>query len=230
MKWILVDNSSRTQPVAGSWPDWKEEIADSCSHQCVYCAIPEARYGGLDNYHVDHFRPKSINQFKHLENKITNLYLCCAICNRFKGKDWPGEPRPDLSTPSYPDPSVVDYCTVLAVGDIDDTVSGSKVATKYMVERLYLNRPQLVRERRLARCLSRLQAAVSSCKTVVAALQRRTSDPFVVDLLARISSRSLQVNEVLATALQTAPYKLPEVKKPSRRKAGRLGRKTTRQP
>jgi len=107
LRWKQVDNSARQQPVAGAYTDWKEEIAHDCGHQCVYCAIPEAAFGGIDNFHVEHYRPKSI--FQDLRDTITNLYLACSICNRFKGNDWPAEPPDDHSISCYPDPADHDY-------------------------------------------------------------------------------------------------------------------------
>jgi 5-methylcytosine-specific restriction endonuclease McrA len=103
MNWKLITKDAKNQPVSGVYSDWKELVAQECFYQCVYCAIHEAQFGGIDHYHIDHYRPKSIAEFKHLENNIGNLFYACPICNRFKSNDWPGEP--DLNTPTYPDPS-----------------------------------------------------------------------------------------------------------------------------
>ena len=105
MKWIRICNAERSQPSSGSYREWKPQIARDCSHQCVYCAIIEARFGGIRNFHVEHYRPKSRAEFASLENVITNLYYACAICNGFKGADWPATPKSDHSVPAYPDPA-----------------------------------------------------------------------------------------------------------------------------
>ena len=104
MNWKLVNKDPTTQPKRGTYSDWKEQIAQECYNQCVYCSIHESQFGGINNFHIDHFRPKSI--FKNLENDICNLFYSCPICNRFKSDDWPNEPN--LDTISYPDPSNID--------------------------------------------------------------------------------------------------------------------------
>ena len=126
MKWIKVV-TPRAQPTEGDHRSWKPQIACDCGHRCVYCAISEAQYGGLDNFHVDHFRPKS--RFKELANNIGNLFLACGICNRFKSDDWPAEPCPRNSRPAYPDPSVHDYAMLFAVDARTFVVSGGSVAS-----------------------------------------------------------------------------------------------------
>ena len=56
------------QPTKGKYSDWKEILAEEGFNQCVYCAIPDACFGGIRNFHVEHYRPKS--KFKKLENNI----------------------------------------------------------------------------------------------------------------------------------------------------------------
>jgi hypothetical protein len=147
MIWARVVRAVRHQPAHGSWRDWLEQISRDCGGRCVYCAIPESRYGGIENFHVDHFRPKSVPRFRRLSKSIGNLYLSCAICNRFKGDDWPNDPAADHSVPAYPDPSDCDYNTLFAWDKTTHQLDGKFTASRYVVERLYLNRPQLIRER-----------------------------------------------------------------------------------
>src|SRR5690349_11271873 len=103
MKWPILTGVTRAQPPSGRWHDWKEVISEDCDEKCIYCAIHEGRFGGLRNFHVEHYRPK--DRFPRLENTITNLYLACAVCNVLKCDDWPQEPRGDHSVPAYPDPA-----------------------------------------------------------------------------------------------------------------------------
>src|ERR1051325_1197957 len=145
MKWKRVAEN-RTQPTAGTYADWKTQIANDCHQQCVYCAISESRYGGLDNFHIDHFKPRS--KFEELEQIITNLFLACAICNRFKSNDWPSEPLEDHSHPAYPDPASYDYNDLFEIESETLLIKGKHPATVYVTEKLYLNRPQLIIERR----------------------------------------------------------------------------------
>lgn len=147
MRWPVVENNKRVQPTTGNYKKWKEQVAEACSHSCVYCAISEGRFGGVRNFHVEHYRPKV--EHSRLENVIENLYYACSICNLLKGADWPGNPTPDLDTLAYPDPGDHDFNELLPIDVSTFVVSSEKVAVRYMVERLILNRPQLITERRL---------------------------------------------------------------------------------
>jgi len=146
MEWYKISKENSVQPKVGKPSDWKEMIAVECKHQCVYCALSESRFGGIRNFHVEHYRPKS--KFPHLKNEIKNLFLACSICNTFKGKDWPAEPKEDLSNVSYPDPSKIDYSDLFICIESSGKIKGKYVASKYLTEKLFLNRPQLILERR----------------------------------------------------------------------------------
>ena len=162
MKWFLVDKSASVQPSSGTYKNWKEDLRKEGREQCVYCAIREAHFGGFRNFHVEHYRPRK--HFPSLENTITNLFYCCAICNSFKGSDWPGDLPEDLSEHGYPDPSLVDYSTIVIVDSRSHNVSGSCTAARYSIERLYLNRAQLVLLRRFVAIKSRLHQLVELAK------------------------------------------------------------------
>ncbi len=101
--------------------------------------------GGLRIFHVEHFRPKS--RFPELINDIRNLFYACPICNSYKGNDWPAEPDQDLVC--YPDPSITEYGSLFDIDLYSGSISGNCVASRYLVERIALNRNQLVMERRL---------------------------------------------------------------------------------
>jgi len=144
MAWFRVDKAATAVPAAGSYKSWKGDLRIEGKYQCVYCAIGEPLFGGERNFHVEHYRPKKL--FDDLVNAFSNLFYCCAICNSFKGSDWPEDPLEDLSNSAYPDPSATDYSEVLSVDG--GVVSSQVVAGKYLIERLNLNRAQLVMIRR----------------------------------------------------------------------------------
>ena len=143
MNWKIIIKDPKKQPSKGVYSDWKEQISKECFYQCVYCTIHEAQFGGINNYHIDHYKPKSI--FPKLENDICNLFYACPICNRFKSDDWPNEP--DLSLVCYPDPSKTDYAILFEL-DNDFQINGKYVSSRYLILRLFLNRAQLIMERR----------------------------------------------------------------------------------
>lgn len=171
MKWFKIDKTQTKQPEIGMYNDWKALLADEGRHQCVYCAIPEASFGGIRNFHVEHYRPKSNEEFKHLKNAIANLFYACPVCNTFKGDDWPCSPPDNLSVPCYADPSVVDYNYIfLRTGSLE--IEGANQAARYMVEKLYLNRPQLIQERRQAYLQQRLTMAAEEIGTLFSRLSK----------------------------------------------------------
>ncbi len=152
MKWACLCGKTRQQPASGSWRGWKAHIADECDARCVYCAVHEARFGGIRNFHVEHYRPKA--RFPELENAISNLYLACAICNVLKCDDWPNEPAQDHTVPAYPDPACTDYNELFEMNG-EFTLSSGHLAGQYIIERMMLNRGQLVLERRLSAVVDR---------------------------------------------------------------------------
>lgn len=172
----------------------------------MYCAISESRFGGLRNFHVEHLRPKV--KFPTSENDIRNLYLACAICNVLKCDDWPGEPASDHSLAAYPDPSVVDYNTLFVISPMTYELDSSTVAGKYVIERILLNRAQLILERRLAMMLQLLdefEAWVdASLKDMTTAEMKAT-----VKVLRAISN-------VKTAVLKARPYRDADTKRSSR--------------
>jgi len=183
-------------------------LAVESHYRCVYCAIHEARMGGTRCFHVEHYRPKS--RFAQLENRFENLFYSCPICNVFKGDDWPCEPATDHSTAAYPDPSAIDYSHILSVDKTSMSVSSDRVAGKYMIERLFLNRPQLIRERRLAAIQERARAMRGMAKALVAELATApTLGRLVTGLLAAI----VEVDEMLDELVSDRPYAPKDVQR-----------------
>lgn len=203
-KWKLIKKDPKDQPNTGVYTDWKEQIASECYHQCVYCAINEKPWGGIDHYHIDHFRPKSKPEFKHLENDILNLFYACPVCNRFKSDDWPAEPNLDLI--SYPDPSQVDYSEIFCLDTNSFVLVGLKTASKYIIERLYLNRPQLVYERHESFLMEKEMELIKGITEMI----RKVDD---LELIKRFLEVSSSIREHLHKRESIRPYKLSEIRK-----------------
>lgn len=211
MNWKMP-RRPRTPPKTGRYSEWKQEIAADCHNQCIYCCIPDSRYGGIDNFHVEHYRPKSL--FGDLENSIGNLYLACAICNRFKSDDWPNEPLPDHSAASYPDPHTCDYSTLFSVESGSFSIAGLYVASRYLVERLYLNRPQLLRERRHAQLLNELTLLKEWFNLHIKLLKDSTDIQLLRDTLA-YSKKLADALAFDAEALRAVQYDRAEIRRPN---------------
>lgn len=107
-----------------------------------------------------------------MTNTFSNLFYCCAICNSFKGDDWPNEPSENLSNNAYPDPSLIDYAEFLSVDDVG-RVRSALGSGKYVIERLNLNRAQLQMMRRfialreqISVLMDQIDAAVYQCTDI----------------------------------------------------------------
>lgn len=208
MNWKLVIKDRQKQPKSGTYPDWKEQIAEECFYQCIYCSINEAQFGGIDHYHIEHYKPKSIEKFRTLENDICNLFYSCPICNRFKSNDWPKD-ADDLETICYPNPSEYDYSELFEVNSLDYKVYGSYISTRYMTERLYLNRPQLLYERRESFLKEREGNAIRAIEV----LKEKLNNPEDFSLLEKSLSGIIELTITLQKRSCIRPYKLAEIRK-----------------
>jgi hypothetical protein len=205
MAWRLIPKNKNSQPKTGEYSDWKQQIADECFNQCVYCSIHEQQFGGIDHYHIDHYRPKSRKEFEALRNDILNLFYACPICNRFKREDWPGEPT-DLNNICYPDPSATDYSTLFELNNSLYVITGRYRASTYVIERLYLNRPQLIYERRE----STLKDKEARLTAEITDLSEGIDD---ADTLKSALKLVNAVRQHISKREKIAPYLLSEVRK-----------------
>jgi hypothetical protein len=107
--------------------------------------IHEAHYGGLRNYHVDHFRPKK--HFPHLVLTYANLYYACGLCNTFKGDTWPSSEQLRAGF-EFGDPCKEDlYKKHFHIDKRDGSLRALTKIGQYTKDHLRLNRRQLRRYR-----------------------------------------------------------------------------------
>lgn len=204
MKWKRIPKESASQPDSGNYKAWKQLIADEGFHQCVYCAIPDASLGGLRSFHIEHYKPKS--KFKDLENDINNLFYACPICNTFKSNDWPAEPNKDHSINSYPNPSILDYTDLFNTDPETGTISGKYIASKYIVEKLFLNRSQLIMERRLHYLYAKDEYLREGIQQLCPRIDQLEDKDLVIDLYRRVSSLYNTLNTLKNRLIAIAPY------------------------
>jgi hypothetical protein len=209
MEWKRIPKENSRQPEEGTYSDWKPLLAEEGFHQCVYCAIPEPQFGGIRNFHIEHYKPKSRREFEHLINDIRNLFYACAICNTFKGADWPSDPVHNFSNPSYPDPGNTCYEEIFSREE-GGLIRGRYTAAVYMIEKLYLNRPQLLLERRIAKIFSRFEELQSFLAKVIPMLKDvKDSSGY----MARIASFQNDMIELLVKLRKLPPYKNEDVRR-----------------
>ncbi len=212
MKWPRLIGKPRSQPLQGHWQSWKKLIADHCDGCCIYCAIPEGRFGGIRNFHIEHFRPKV--KYPQFENDISNLYLACSICNVLKCDDWPADPMPDHSAPGYPDPTMTDYNSLFSVNPHSYELESNTTAGKYLVERILLNRFQLILERRLDHTL-RASQDILEWLTHTADIMTKSEERELVKLM--YAMLQVQTKVITSRPYQDSDTKRVSVKKVSNR-------------
>ncbi|MBB1644948.1 HNH endonuclease [Sphingobacterium sp. UME9] len=204
MNWQKIDRNSRIQQ-QGKYNNWKEQIAKDCFHRCVYCSIHESPWGGIDNFHIDHFKPKS--KFSELTNVIYNLYYSCPICNRFKSDDWQNDCIANLDVIGYPDPSEHDFQKLFEIDMTTFKLKGNFKSSRYVINRLYLNRPQLILERREFFLNKKAEILISEFRDLVT--QKNLNRGFLkkyIELSMDLSLLILKRNEI-------SPYRLVDIRK-----------------
>ncbi|HBG62240.1 MAG: hypothetical protein A2266_02595 [Bacteroidetes bacterium RIFOXYA12_FULL_40_10] len=207
MNWKLINKNKNSQPISGSYSDWKEQIAKECFYQCVYCSVHEAQFGGIDHYHIDHFKPKS--KFPGDKENILNLFYACPICNRFKRDDWPGEP--DLNTVSYINPSIIDYTELFSLKNSFE-IEGKYIASNYIIHRLNLNRAQLIIERRESTVRAKeidLREKINSLVITIGEFDSK----YVLSILISITSIYNNLLVLEQKRREVRPYELQDIRR-----------------
>ncbi len=166
--------------------------------------------GRSDAMEIEHFRPGSRPEFKHLEKAWPNLYYSCRLCNGHKGCRWPTEEE-ERHGLRFVDPCAEDpedhfrLCRHSQHGDLC-RVTSSTAAGQYTIERIGLNREQLIQIRRdiahQERCalehLNRIQ---------------QVSSALSMEMQGRDSSReSAGIRENLRQLCDDASKKLEEIR------------------
>ncbi len=133
---------------------FRDEIAEDCTERCVYCDCHENEVGGREAMELDHFRPWSRPEFKHLKNDPTNFLHTCGRCNRLKGANWPStDPNaPHDGVVGFIDPFGCDRRQYFRV-DGDGGLLCRQPPAVYIASLLALDRPllKLLRLRRILR-------------------------------------------------------------------------------
>lgn len=137
---VAPATSSRTKSL-------RQYVAEDFCHCCAYCLLHERLAGGEDNFELDHFKPKSREEFAALVQELLNLYYSCHVCNHYKASTWPAE---ELVSRGYRfvDPCREEFTTHFSA-EPDGTWRPLTPAGEYSAARLRLNRSHLVEVRAL---------------------------------------------------------------------------------
>lgn len=222
MNWKLIDKTNTLQPKPENgtlykefeYRDWKPILAKEGFYQCVYCSISDSKMGGIRIFHVEHYRPKKNKNFNfsHLVNQITNLFYACPICNSFKSNDWYEEEKyKDLDKVHYPNPSEINYATLFEVDD-NGYLTGKNKAGIFLIERLALNRSQLILDRKFNMLLQKWEAIIMKCSSLSDKLMECNqvgSKSFLKDIIEFKTS----VGKLMISLNNSSPYASKDTKK-----------------
>jgi hypothetical protein len=107
--------------------------------------LEEFLAAGLENFELDHFRPRSL--FPDSFGDYYNLYYCCHPCNRIKHDKWP---HSEFASKGI---GLVDLCSDDFQTHYEEAGDGQWIgrtlSAKYTIDALRLNRPHLVELRQL---------------------------------------------------------------------------------
>lgn len=131
--------------------------------RCGYCGVSETSVGG--ELEVDHFHPHAAGG----SDDIENLVYACTACNRFKGDYAPASAAPDSLRLLHPQRDDLG-------AHVEETVHGRLIGLTprgwFHIQRLHLNRPQLVELRHLRNVLQAQKADLSLAKEAESRLRR----------------------------------------------------------
>lgn len=210
MYWHIIDKSKSLQPTKGKYGDWKNLLAEEGSYHCVYCAIKDTRLGGIRNFHVEHYRPKSI--FPDLTNIIFNLFYACPICNVFKSDDW-YDVTGNFEDIFYPDPSTCDYSKLFEL-NCDGKLKGKNKTGVYIVNKLALNRNQLIIDRQFSSLLLAYEDLKNDYREIRNKLMIVNTEASRL-LLQRMIDAFDKVIDKKDAMHEAAPYKLNDTQRPT---------------
>lgn len=112
--------------------DVREHVRVLYDYRCGYCGVRESDAGA--RLTLDHYCPRSLGGM----DEIDNLVYCCHGCNEYKGDYWHEEESQRLLHPLRED------MTAHLAPSEAGRVQGLTARGSVQIERLRLNRPQLI--------------------------------------------------------------------------------------
>lgn len=126
-------------------PEVKKQLAKDFYCCCGYCGDSHHYLGGISNYHIDHFAPKS--KFEHLKDVYGNLVYSCPYCNISKSNKWVGSSAEEwvVDNIGFIDPCAKEYSNHLGRKN-DGSIYYKTQIGQYIYQelRLYLERHKII--------------------------------------------------------------------------------------
>ena len=130
-----ISPSRRCTKTYTNYRSFKPYIAEDFNRRCGYTDCSDFWFGGINNFHIDHFKPwKKNNQLK---SSYSNLVYCCSYVNILKSDD----------EGTYLDPCEVDYNAHFerdSNGNILPRNTSVEANYMYSKLKLYLKRYQII--------------------------------------------------------------------------------------
>jgi hypothetical protein len=140
----------------------RAQVRDRFNARCAYCGVHEDAVGATLT--VDHHRPLG----RAGTDEAENLVYACARCNECKGAYWHEQDAPHVRLLH---PGKDDLTKHMRASD-DGRVAGVTPEGEFFVQRLRLNRPQLVAYRCARRSEAQLTAELLATQRRIQELER----------------------------------------------------------
>ena len=145
-------------------PETRAAVREAYDRRCGYCSVSELWVGG--ELEIDHFRPPLHGGTDTLDN----LVYACTTCNRFKSDYWPTANASEDLRLSHPGQ---DDLAVHLLETADGRLIGLTPRGWFHIDRLHLNRPQLLDLRQLRQTEQSLQRELAQAQDIRTKLQKR---------------------------------------------------------
>jgi hypothetical protein len=160
--------------------EMRRKARESYRFRCGYCGVSEEDTGA--ELEIDHHRPRSRGGGDEPEN----LVYCCPKCNQYKGNYWH---ETDLPHIRLLHPQRDDLRAHLREEDNGELVGKTKEG-KFLIQRLHLNRPELIAYHQKKRAERQLQRELNAARERERALLRR-----IEELDAALQAVTAQIQE-----------------------------------
>jgi hypothetical protein len=142
----------------------RQAVREAYGYRCGYCGVSESDIGG--ELQIDHYQPIT----KSGADSPDNLVYACVHCNQFKGNYWPDVNDPDSFHILHPEK---DDSAVHVQVTVSGRAEGLTPRGWFHINRLQLNRPQLVVWRQNWQRYRRMDSALNQSEEITIRLQQR---------------------------------------------------------
>jgi HNH endonuclease len=144
----------------------RASIRTAYGGRCGYCGVSETAVGG--ELEIDHFHPVAAGG----SDDDANLVYACTACNRFKGEYAPASGAPETLKLLHPKRDVPEAHIVETA---QGRLSGLTARGWFHIQRLHLNRIQLVEMRGLRQMERTLRGELAQAQEAEDRLRRENS-------------------------------------------------------